>query len=168
MALKTDIRGMVHEYPDYFVVGREKVREYARAVKNDDASFYDESAAAELGYDGLVAPLTFVSTIALLVQQDFFRTVDVGFETMQIVQVDQQFLYHKPIMVGDKLYPRMEVQSVNERFGADIVVTRNILTNDKGEVVLEAFTTMMGQQGERSAKIKFDVATGQITRASVD
>ncbi|MCW2591549.1 MAG: 3-hydroxyacyl-ACP dehydratase, partial [Mycobacterium sp.] len=31
MALKTDIRGMVHVYPDYFVVGREKVREYARA-----------------------------------------------------------------------------------------------------------------------------------------
>ena len=168
MALKTDIRGMVHEYPDYFVVGREKVREYAKAVKNDDAAFHDESAAAELGYDGLVAPLTFVSTIALLVQQDFFRKVDVGFETMQIVQVDQQFLYHKPITVGDKLYPRMEIHSVDERFGADIVVTRNILTNDQGEVVLEAFTTMMGQQGEQSAKIKFDVATGQITRAAAD
>ena len=34
MALKTDIRGMVHVYPDYFVVGREKVREFAKAVKN--------------------------------------------------------------------------------------------------------------------------------------
>ena len=29
MAIKTDILGMVHEYPDYFVVGREKIREYA-------------------------------------------------------------------------------------------------------------------------------------------
>ena len=97
MALKTDIRGMVHEYPDCFEVGREKVREYARAVKNDDAAFHDEAAAAELGYDSLLAPLTFVSTLALLVQQDFFRNVDDGFETMQIVQVDQQFIYHKPI-----------------------------------------------------------------------
>jgi acyl dehydratase len=168
MALKTDIRGMVHVYPDYFVVGREKVREFAKAVKNDDAAFHDEEAAAELGYDGLLAPLTFVSTIALLVQQDFFRKVDTGFETMQIVQVDQQFLYHQPIKVGDKLYPRMEIHSVVERFGADIVVTRNTLTNDSGELVLEAFTTMMGQQGEQSAKIKFDVATGQVTRVAVD
>jgi len=168
MALKTDIRGMVHEYPDFFVVGREKVREYARAVKNYDAAVHDEEAAADLGYDSLLAPLTFVSTIALLVQQDFFRNVDVGFETMQIVQVDQQFLYHQPIRVGDKLYARFEVVSVSERFGADIVVTRNVLTNDRGEMVLEAFTTLMGQQGEASAKIKFDAVTGQVTRAAAD
>ena len=32
MALKTDIRGMVWKYPDTFVVGREQVRQYARAV----------------------------------------------------------------------------------------------------------------------------------------
>ncbi|WP_099025279.1 (3R)-hydroxyacyl-ACP dehydratase subunit HadC [Mycolicibacterium palauense] len=166
MAIKTDIRDMVHKYDDYFEVGREKVREFAKAVKNDHPSHYDEEAAAELGYDGLMAPLTFVSTVALLVQQDFFRKVDTGFETMQIVQVDQQFIYHKPIKVGDRLYPVMEVHSVNERFGADIVVTRNTLTNQDGEVVLEAFTTMMGQQGEQSAKIKFDRETGQVTRVA--
>jgi len=157
---------MVHKYEDYFEVGREKVREYAKAVKNDDPAFHDEDAAAELGYDGLLAPLTFVSTVALLVQQDFFRKVDTGFETMQIVQVDQKFVYHKPIKVGDKLFPVMEVQSVVERFGADIVVTRNTLTNEHGELVLEAFTTLMGQQGEESAKIKFDVETGQVTRVA--
>ncbi len=29
MAIKTNVLGMVHEYHDYFVVGREKIREYA-------------------------------------------------------------------------------------------------------------------------------------------
>ena len=85
---------------------------------------------------------------------------------MQIVQVDQQFIYHEPIRVGDKLYPVLEVVSVNERFGADIVVTRNILTNEHGELVMEAFTTMMGQQGEQSTKIKFDAASGQVMRVA--
>ena len=33
MALKTDIRGMVWEYPDRFVVGREQIRQYANSVK---------------------------------------------------------------------------------------------------------------------------------------
>jgi acyl dehydratase len=168
MAINIDIRGMVHKYDDYYVVGREKIREYAKAVKNDDPAFHDDAAAAELGYDGLLAPLTFVSTIGLLVQQDFFRKFDTGFETMQIVQVDQQFIYHKPLKVGDKVYPVMEIHSVDERFGADIVVTRNTLTNDQGELVLEAYTTMMGQQGEESTKIKFDRATGQVTRIAAD
>ena len=164
MALKTDIRGMSHVYPDYFIVGREKVREYAKAVKVEDAASYDEKAAADLGYDNLVAPLTFVSTLALLVQQHFFTVVDVGVETMQIVQVDQKFVFHKPVLAGDKLWARMDVHSVDERFGADIVVTRNILTNDDGEMVLEAFTTMMGHQAEHSVGVKWDPETGQVMR----
>ena len=153
MALKTDIRGMVHEYPDYFVVGREKIREYAKAVQSSDAASFDEKPAAELGHPEIIAPLTFTAVFALLVQQDFFRNVDVGIETMNIVQVDQRFVYHKPVYAGDKLWARLEIHSVDERFGADIVVTRNICTNEKGEIVLEAFTTLMGQQAGESVSI---------------
>ena len=131
MALKTDIRGMVWKYPDVFVVGREQVRQYATAVKADDPASHDEDAAAELGHDSLVAPLTFVAIFAVMIQRHFFQHVDVGMETMQIVQVDQKFLYHKPIKVGDRLTGTMYIQSVDERFGADIVVTRNVCTDDR-------------------------------------
>ena len=153
MALKTDIRGMSHTYPDHFVVGREKVREYAKAVKAEDPASLDDQAAAELGHDGVVAPLTFSSIFALLVQQDFFKHVDVGLETMQIVQVDQRFVYHRPVRAGDKLWARVDIHSVDERFGADIVVTRNVCTDENGDIVMEAYTTLMGQQGENSAHI---------------
>jgi acyl-CoA thioesterase FadM len=166
MALKTDIRGMVWKYPDYYEVGREKIREYANAIKAEDAASYDEDAAAELGYDAIVAPLTFAATFALLIQRHFFRHVDLGLDTMQIVQVDQKFVYHRPIKAGDKLYGTMYVESVDERFGADIVVTHNVCTNDDGELVLEAYTTMMGQQGENSAQIKWDAASGQVVRTA--
>jgi acyl-CoA thioesterase FadM len=153
MALKTDIRGMTHVYPDYFVVSREKIREYAKAVKSEDAVSFLDSAAEEHGHDGLVAPLTFTAVFALLVQQDFFKHVDVGMETMRIVQVDQKFVYHKPVRAGDKLWARIDIDSVDERFGADIVVTRNTCTNADGELVIEAFTTLMGQQGDDSAHV---------------
>ncbi|MBV8347242.1 MAG: (3R)-hydroxyacyl-ACP dehydratase subunit HadC, partial [Mycolicibacterium sp.] len=156
MALKTDIRGMVWKYPDHFEVGREHIRSYAKAVKVTDPASYEEKPAAELGYHAIVAPLTFVSTLALLIQQHFFRHVDVGIETMQIVQVDQKFVFHKPILAGDRIWARMEIHSVDERFGADIVVTRNTCSNDDGELMLEAYTTLMGQQGEESARLKWD------------
>jgi acyl dehydratase len=166
MALKTDIRGMIWRYPDYFIVGREQVRNFAQAVKCDDpASFYEE-AAAELGYHGIVAPPTFVTIFAKLVQADFFRNVDVGMETMQIVQVDQKFVFHKPVVAGDKLWARMDIHSVNERFGADIVVTRNTCTNDDGELVLEAYTTMMGHQGDSSIQLKWDKESGQVIKTA--
>jgi acyl dehydratase len=155
MALKVDILGMSHAYPDYFEVGRDKIREFADAVKADDPASHDQAAAAELGYDGLVAPLTFVSVMALVVQKDFFRVVDVGMETMQIVQVDQKFVYHLPVKAGDKIWCNFEVISVKEAFGADIVVTKNTCTNENGEVVIEAYTTLMGHEGEDGVKIDF-------------
>jgi acyl dehydratase len=166
VAINTDIRGMVWDYPDSFVVGREHVRVFAKAVQADDPASFDEKAAAELGYDALVAPLTFVTILAKLVQADFMRKVDTGYDTMQIVQVDQRFVFHKPILVGDELHARMVVDSVHERFGADIVVTRNTLINKDGELVLEAYTTMMGHEGDNSIKLKWDKESGQVVRTA--
>ena len=166
MAINTDILGMVWDYPDSYEVGREKVREFAKAVKADDAACLDEHSAAELGYDAIVAPPTFVTILGKLVQADFMRKVDTGYETMQIVQVDQRFVFHKPILAGDVLHARMDVHSVVERFGADIVVTRNTVTNDAGEVVLEAYTTVMGHEGDDSINLKWDLESGQVVRTA--
>ncbi|MGA8327831.1 MAG: (3R)-hydroxyacyl-ACP dehydratase subunit HadC [Mycobacterium sp.] len=166
MAINTDILGMVWDYPDSYEVGREKVREFARSVKADDPACLEESAAAELGYDGIVAPPTFVTILGKLVQADFMRKVDTGYETLQMVQVDQRFVFHKPILAGDVLYARMEIDSVVERFGADIVVTRNTLTNQHGELVMEAYTTVMGHEGDNSINLKWDKETGQIVRTA--
>lgn len=166
MALQTDIRGMVWQYPDYFEVGREQVRVFARSIKCADPACFDEAAAAELGYDAIIAPLTFVSIFAKIIQDDFFRNVDVGMETMQIVQVDQKFVYHKPVFVGDKLFGRMEIRSVNERFGADIVVTENTCSNQRGEVILVAYTTLMGHEGDDSIQLRWDKESGQVVRTA--
>jgi acyl dehydratase len=165
MALKTDIRGMVWRYRDTYVVGREKIREFARAVQAEDPASYHEEAASELGYDNIVAPPTFVTIFAKLVQADFFRNVDLGSDIM-MVQVDQKFLFYKPVLAGDVLHARMDIQSVDERFGADIVVTKNICTNDAGDVVLEAYTTMMGHQGDDAIQLKWDAESGQVVKTA--
>lgn len=153
-------------YPDTYVAGREKIREFAIAIKAEDPASLDDTAAAELGYDAVVAPLTFTTIFGKLIQADFFRHVDTGYDTMQIVQVDQQLVFHKPIVAGDVLHGRMDIHSVEERFGADIVVTRNTCTNDAGELVLEAYTTVMGQQGDESAVLKWDRESGQVVRVA--
>ncbi len=164
MALKTDIRGMIWRYADYFVVGREQLRQFALAVKDRNPVHFDEAAAAEFGHDAIVAPLTYGSILAKLVQLDFFRHVDIGMETLVIVQVDQRFVFTRPIKAGDKLWARMEIQSVDERFGADIVVTKNICTDDDGEVVMESYTTLMGQHTDGSANLRWDAESGQVVR----
>lgn len=167
MALKTDIRGMVYEYPDAFYVGREQIRQYAKAIKSHDPACLDLEAAHELGHDHVVAPLTFMSILAIMIQRHFFQHVDLGLETLQIVQVDQRFSFHRPIVDGDVLRGTMHIDSVVERFGADIVTSRNVLIDQNGEVVMEAFTTLMGHQGENSISAGWDPETGQVLRKPV-
>ncbi len=166
MALKTDIRGMVYRYPDTYVVGREQIRQYAKAVKALDPGSHDENAAAELGHSSIIAPPTFMAIFAVMIQTHFFQNVDVGMETLQIVQVDQKFLFHQPIKAGDELTGTLYVQSVDERFGADIVTTRNVVARPDGEVVMESYTTLMGHEGDNSISVKWDPETGQVVRTA--
>jgi len=60
----------------------------------------------------------------------------------------------------------MEVVSVDERFGADIVVTKNLALDENGELYLEAFTTLMGHEGDNSISLKYDLETGQVVRTA--
>ena len=139
---------MHFRYPDHYIVGREKLREYAVAVKNDDAAFFDENAAAELGHDSLPAPLTFISVFGYQAQTAFFAHANIGISDMQIVQVDQVLKFLKPIHAGDKLYCDVYVDSVRQAHGTDIIVTKNIVSNDQGDVLQETFTTLAGRSGE--------------------
>jgi acyl dehydratase len=139
---------MHYRYPDHYVVGREKIREYAVAVKNEDPAYFDEKAAAELGHDGLLAPLTFISVFGYQAQSAFFANADIGIHDAKIVQVDQELKFMKPIKAGDRLYCDVYVHSIRQSFGADIIVTKNIATNEDGEVVQETYTTLAGRSGE--------------------
>ena len=148
MSLSPNIVGMHFKYPDHYVVGREKIREYATAVKNDDAAFFDEKAAADLGHDALLAPLTFISVFGYQAQSAFFEDANIGIKDAKIVQVDQELKFLQPIKAGDRLYCDVYVHAIRRSFGADIIVTKNIVTNQDGVVVQETYTTLAGRSGE--------------------
>jgi acyl dehydratase len=148
VSLAESIVGMHYRYPDHYEVEREKIREYAVAVKNDDPAFFDEKAAAELGYDSLPAPLTFISVFGYQAQSAFFAHANIATHDAQIVQVDQVLKYLKPIQAGDRLFCDVYVDSVRRAHGADIIITKNIVTNEAGEVIQETYTTLAGRSGD--------------------
>jgi meromycolic acid (3R)-3-hydroxyacyl-[acyl-carrier protein] dehydratase HadA len=146
--LSSNIIGMHYRYPDFYEVGREKIREYAVAVKNDDRAYHDETAAAELGHDSLPAPLTFISVFGYQAQTAFFANANIGITDMQIVQVDQELKIFLPIMAGDRLFCDVYVHSVRQAHGTDIIVTKNVITNQQGESVQETYTTLAGRSDD--------------------
>ena len=148
MSLAEKIVGLHFRYPDHYDVGREKLREYAVAVKNDDPAYFDEAAAAELGHGALLAPLTFISVFGYQAQTAFFASANVGVEDAQIVQVDQELKILRPIKAGDRLYCDVSVHSIRQAHGTDIIVTKNVISNESGEVVQETYTTLAGRSDD--------------------
>jgi hypothetical protein len=148
VALSPDIIGMHYRYPDFYEVGREKVREYAVAVKNEDPVFFEEDAAAALGHDSLPAPLTFISVFGYTAQVAFFEDANIGITDAKIVQVDQEFKFLLPTKVGDRLHCDVYAHSYRQAHGTDIIVLKTIISNDEGEAVQESYTTLAGRSDD--------------------
>jgi len=148
VALSESIVGTHYRYPDSYAVEREKIREYAKAVQNEDPSFFSEEAAAELGYAGLPTPLTFISVFGYRAQMGMFADANIGITDRQIVHVDQELKFLAPVIAGDTLYCDVYVHAVRQAHGTDIIVTKNIITNQHGQVVQEAYTTLAGRSEE--------------------
>ena len=127
--------------------------------------------AAAAPYDLLIAnilaaPLTFLAVAGRRVQLEIFTKFSIPINITRVMHRDQKFHFHRPIRVGDALTGTMHVESVEERFGADIVTTRNVCAGEDGTIVMEAYTTLMGHQGDNSISVRWDKETGQVVRTA--
>ncbi|MDN5759772.1 MAG: (3R)-hydroxyacyl-ACP dehydratase subunit HadA [Tomitella sp.] len=152
MALRPGFEDTHYHVDDVYRVARDKVREYAGAVKNDHPAHHDEGVAQELGYDGLVAPPTFVAIFGVLAQM---RLLELGgLDITRVMQTDQRIEFHKPLVAGAKLSCEVTVDSIREMRGSEIIVTKNFVTDADEEPVLTTYTTIVHravEDGEEGA-----------------
>lgn len=134
--------GHFYQMDGTYLVGREKVREYARAVQDYHPAHWNTAAAAKLGYSGLVAPLTFTSTPGMSCNRRMFEEVVVGYDTY--VQTEEVFEQHRPIIEGDELHIDVELTSVRRIAGRDLITVTNTFTDTAGERVHTLHTTVVG------------------------
>jgi len=147
MSFASDIIGTHYRYPDYYLVGREKIREYATAIQSGDQMHFDEQAAKEAGYPDVVAPPTFIAVPGRQVQLDIFRNFDVGINIARVIHRDQKITFHRPICAGDRLYFDSWLEDVIESHGAVISTLRTEITDENGEPVVTTLITMLGEAG---------------------
>ena len=159
MSIAEDIIGTHYRYPDYYEVDREKIREFARAVKDDHPAHFSEEAAKECGYDEVVAPLTFLAVAGRKVQAEIFNHFDVPINMERVLHRDQKIVFHRPILAGDKLYFDSDLDSVIESHGAIVTEIRGEVTDAEGKPVLTSVVTVMGEAASDS---EADEVTAQI------
>ncbi|ORB73977.1 FAS1-like dehydratase domain-containing protein [Mycobacterium scrofulaceum] len=150
--------GSHYRAPDYFLVGREKIREFALAIKDDHPTHFSEADAAAAGYDALVAPLTFLAIAGRRVQLEIFTKFSIPINIARVMHRDQKFKFHRPIVAGDRLYFDTYLDSVIESHGAVITEIRSEVTDAEGQPVITSTVTMLGEAANNEADHEATVA----------
>jgi acyl dehydratase len=118
-----------------YAVGREKVREYAQAVGEDDPRYLDPEAARSAGFADVVAPPMFAAVYAG--SAVFPAIMESGLDFSRMVHGAQEFTWHEPVVAGDEVTTDAELEDRSERGGLEFYVFKSTSKNQRGELVCE-------------------------------
>ncbi|KQR94075.1 MAG: MaoC family dehydratase N-terminal domain-containing protein [Microbacterium ginsengisoli] len=143
MPVNTELVGRVFPPTAPYIVGREKVREFARAVFATDPQHVDPAAAQALGYADVVAPPTFAMVIQDLTLQQLLAEPDSGIVLERLIHAEQRFRYTRPIVAGDELVGTLSVTGVRAVGKGAMVTSEAEVTDASGAHVVTATSILL-------------------------
>ncbi|MBO1740108.1 MaoC family dehydratase N-terminal domain-containing protein [Leifsonia sp. TF02-11] len=126
-----------------YLVGREKVREFAAAVFATDPVSFDVAAAQAAGHADLVAPPTFAVVVQQLTLDQLLADPEAGIDFSRVVHGDQRFTFSRPIVAGDELTATLTVTSVKSLGTHSMVTAESVIVDDAGEHVVTTVSTLV-------------------------
>lgn len=148
MALNADLVGRTYPASPVYQVGREKVREFARAIGESSPLCTDIDAARAAGYSDVVAPPTFAIVISMEAGRQAAFDPDLGLDYTRVVHGEQTFEYARPIVAGDELVCTASIHTIREAAGNDILTTRADITTVSGEHVCTTYSVLVARGAE--------------------
>ncbi|BAJ75380.1 hypothetical protein MTES_2416 [Microbacterium testaceum StLB037] len=148
MPVNPELVGRVFPPTAPYLVGREKVREFARAVFADAPQHSDPEAARALGYADVVAPPTFAMVVQDLTLQQLLGDPDSGIELSRLVHAEQRFRYTRPIVAGDELVATLSVTGIRSMGGNAMITSEAEIVDATGaHVVTTTSILLAGEAG---------------------
>jgi len=126
-----------------YLVGREKVREFARAVFADAPQHTDVDAARAAGFADVVAPPTFAMVIQDLTLQQLLAEPDSGIVLARTIHAEQRFAYSRPIVAGDELTAQLAVTGIRTLGGNAMITSDATISDAAGEHVVTATSVLL-------------------------
>lgn len=144
MSINASYAGREYAPNTPYLVGREKIREFASAVGSANPAHHDVEAARGLGFSDVIAPATFAVIIAQRAEAQLIEDPEAGIDFSRVVHADERFTYMRPIVAGDEITTVLHVDKVVERAGLAMVTTRCELfaAADSGDHIASVFSTL--------------------------
>ena len=136
--------GRVYPPTPPYEVSREKIREYARAIRDESPAYFDPEAAKALGYPDVIAPPSFPMIISLEAERQVVYDPELGArEQVRFVHREQRFAYRRPIIAGDVITATVTIANVAAIADADVITFETKIATVEGEHVCTASATFV-------------------------
>jgi acyl dehydratase len=138
--VNTDAKGK--SFPAFeYEVGKEKIREYAYAVGEDNPVYFDRAAAREAGFRDVPAPPMFAVVYSSGAVAPALFDPEVGINFAMMVHGGQEFVWGDPVCAGDQISTQATLKDVYERDGKGFYVFESVSTNQDGQEVVRGTWT---------------------------
>ena len=136
-----DLQGRVFPSTSPYLVCREKVREFARAVFATNPVNLDPVAATDAGYADIVAPPTFAVVVQEYTLAQLLAEPDAGIDFSRVVHGDQRFTFVRPFRAGDVVIAKVTIDRVRVRAGSELISATVDMSGRDGEEIRSAQAT---------------------------
>ena len=126
-----------------YAVGREKIREYARAVGETDPLYFEVGAARAAGHTDVVAPPMFAAVYSGASFEAAMRDPELDIDLAMLLHSGQEFEWGELVIAGDQITTEIALAEVSERVGMRFIVFRSSSRNQRGERVCRGTWTVV-------------------------
>jgi acyl dehydratase len=135
MALDQAFVGRTYPPTEPYLVSREKIREFADAIGDQNPAYRSVEAARALGHSDVVAPPTFAVIISSSASGAVTFDPALGLDYTRVVHGEQSFSYERAIVAGDRLVAVATVEKIRSAAGNDLLTVSCALATAEGEPV---------------------------------
>ncbi|MBB4918524.1 FAS1-like dehydratase domain-containing protein [Streptosporangium saharense] len=135
MPLNPAFAGRVYPATAPYLVGREKIREFAAAIGDTSCDTDDDPAA----------PPTFAIALTLRAEVEVVSDPELGLDLTRLLHREQRFEHRRPITDGDELTVTVTISEVGRVGGTDMVTLTSELHTVAGEHVCTTTSTLIAQ-----------------------
>jgi acyl dehydratase len=139
MAIRVNMEVKGKEYAPFVVtVERGKIKEFARAIGDDNPLYLDDRVGQASQWGDIIAPPTFMTTFRDGADSAAFLR-ELGTDISRLLHGEQEFELHRPIRPGETFTCRSRVLDVYEKTGRSgpmaFVLRETLVTDTTSELV---------------------------------
>ena len=128
-----------------FDIEKQRLKFFSKATGQTDPIYFDEIIAREKGFPSILAPPTFLTTVAYEQDNPYQYINDLSVNMKNVLHAGQIYKYHSLVFAGDIITMASKIKNMYDKKNGSLefVEFESLYKNQNGKLVLESLSTLV-------------------------